>query len=519
MPSPASAPTITDSDFGPQLRVDVHDRSRLEWVATVPLAPPGEAQTWEIALETEIPDAMFVPHHPWDHFTVRSRLMSPRLLPGHRMVGPAIDQLRRRALAAAHDLKVAQHGLNAVVVRARRRDGVLRDDEVDELERRLRAWTARGQFDYLNDHKDLSLAKEQLLASAYVSLQLLLVVTKLAAALEGGRKSAATALRRARRARQPLRGEIARVQKALTEVLQQETQQRKAIGVVRPEVKTPRDVAHYVNRAALLKKHFQQALFLDARAYMLDQRARNWIAVVMAMVASTFYFVWQIYVLNAAMSPGATTVSLMMAAVIAALVYAAKDRIKEVGRDWLQSRLKHSYADRVAHLSLQERMDPDKHDFGLARETITLKPGRQIDQLNPGLGRTQLVHHLRISELLRHNGLEVLHDQGLLGLKHVFRYDLSPLFVKLDDCLKQVAVMGRAGVQTVTATRVYAMPVTVTMQRVNGRAQPMIVQHGTLLVQRRGLVRFQPADTSTAADGIGAANGKVPAEPVRASHA
>ncbi|MSP91543.1 MAG: hypothetical protein EXR79_07045 [Myxococcales bacterium] len=480
----ANAPT--DPDLGPHLRVDVHDRSRIEWVATVPLAPAGETHTWEIMFEADISDAMWVPHQPWDHFWVRSRLTSPKLAPGHRMVGPPIDQLRRRALGAVHDLKRTTQVLDVQLRKVRARDGVLLPAEAEEAVRGVRAGierarVAREAFDYLRDPQDVALEREQGLAAEYVSTQILLLVTKVAAALQG------TLLRRPR----PLGGAVAVLQAALHDELARENDLRQRLGFHEHPVRNVADGEGFVTRAALLKKHFQQALFLEASAFMMDQRMRNWIAALMAMVASTFYFVWQIYVLNAAMSPGQTTISLATAAVIAALVYAAKDRIKELGRDWLQTRLKHSYADRVAHLRLQERMDPRRHRLGLARETISVVRRWALDRLNPGLGRTVQVHHLRVRELLKHEGLGVLHDQGLTGLKHVFRYDLSPLFVKLDDLPKHVPVEAEGGVRTVATTRVYSIPLTVTLQRVDHKAQPPIVQAGVLHVRRKGLLRFR----------------------------
>ena len=487
IPASASVPdSATDPDLGPHLRVDVHDRSRVEWVATVPLAPAGETHTWEIMFEADISDAMWVPHQPWDHFWVRSRLTSPKLAPGHRMVGPPIDQLRRRALGAVHDLKRTTQVIDGQLRRARQRDGILLPAEADVAVHTLRAAIerardARDAFDYLRDPQDAALVREQGLAGEYVSTQILLLVTKVAAALHG------TTLRRPR----PLGGAVDVVHAVLREELARENDLRLGLGLHERPVRTAAEGEAFVTRAALLKKHFQQALFLEASAFMMDQRMRNWVAALMAMVASTFYFVWQIYVLNAAMSPGQTTVSLALAAVIAALVYAAKDRIKELGRDWLQTRLKHSYADRVAHLRLQERMDPRRHRLGLARETISVVRRWALDRLNPGLGRTVLVHHLRVRELLKHEGLGVLHDQGLTGLKHVFRYDLSPLFVKLDDLPKLVPVEQEGGVRTVSTTRVYSIPLTVTLQRVDDRSQPAIVHAGVLHVRRRGLLRFR----------------------------
>ncbi len=480
MPGPEPAPK-------PYLRMNVHDRSRVEWVATVPVAPAGQTHTWEVQFEAEIADQMWVPHQPWEHFQVRTRLTSPVLAPGRRMGGLPIDQLRRRALAATHELKLAARGPLHVLETALRRDRILREEESAEVVKRLRAaldkaQAARDACDYLRDARDPALQREQLLVDEWVSSHVILLVTRLTAALQG------TATRRA--PAQPLQGHVALVEAALHDALVAEQEHRAEMGIGSSMARTRHDVELFINRAAQLKKHFQQALFLDARAYMLDSRLRNWIAIVMAMIASTFYFVWQIYVLNAAMTAGSTTVSLIMAGLIAALVYAAKDRIKEVGRDWVARRLKHGYADRVAHLHLQERMDPNRTKLALARETIHVRRRFEPDRLNPGLGRTTVMHQIHVRELLRHTGLKLLHDQGLTGMKHVFRYDLSPLFDKLDDHVKRVPVATATGVRTLAATRVYSIPVSVRLRQIGVENPVEICERGLVLVRRRGLERF-----------------------------
>ncbi len=60
-----------------QLRVAAHDQSRVEWICTVPMAPAGVTQHFQVTFEFEIPDAIWVPHDPWQRYQVRTRLTSP----------------------------------------------------------------------------------------------------------------------------------------------------------------------------------------------------------------------------------------------------------------------------------------------------------------------------------------------------------------------------------------------------------------------------------------------------------
>jgi hypothetical protein len=500
-PSSPSLPRLSENAPLPELRVAVHDRSRLEWIATVPVAAPGQTHTWDITMQADIPDAMWVPHQPWNHFQVRSRLTSPRLRPGQQLVGPQTDQLRRRTLAVVHGLKFETVRLQRALMAVRKRDGQLRSEEAEWIgEGLLRATlqAKQGRLELLdlaqqgalrreddsqlagdNRGDALALQREVALAVEFISNQIIMLVTQLTRALEGAPD---------RPKRKPLAGEALRLRTVLHQQLVDETQFRRAAGMRYPELHSNSAVDGYLQRAAQLKKHFQQAVFLEANAYMLDQRLRNWIAIAMAMVASTFYFVWQVWILNTATNAANTTFSLLVAGSIAALVYAAKDRIKEVGRDWLARRVKHGYADRVAHLSLQAHMDPKRSAFGLARETIDITSSLAPDLLNAELGNTHLVHHLHVRERLRHTGMQVLQQQGLVGLKHVFRYDLSPLLVKLDDQPKHVLLVDGGQLKTRKATRLYLIPVAVQMRLVG--TDVVAEQRGYVRLRRRGLERF-----------------------------
>ncbi len=481
---------LTNPDAPPlQLRVAAHDQSRVEWICTVPMAPPGVTQNYQVTFEFEIPDAIWVPHDPWKRYQVRTRLTSPKWqINARRPDAPdPRDRLRLQALSVAHALRVAGRLPVTTLLAAQRRDGVLQTEEAQRAIESLHlallpAQEHRKLLAEIAPTADASLQREQLLADEYVSGHVLLLLTRVRAALQA---------RHTRKARL-LAGDVQPVMDALATALAAEHAHRTERQMRQPAPHTVAEVEAYVNRAAQLKKHFQQALFLDATAFMLDERLRNWIAATMAMVAAVFYFAWQISVLNA-VTTGATTVSLALAALVGALVYAAKDRIKEVGRSWLAEKLKHTYADRIARLRLQERMDPQRSEFVLARETITMHKYLEPDRFNPELGRTTPVHRLRIRERLRHTGLAQLQAQGLLGLKHVFRYDLSPLLAKLDDHEKHVPVAGPHGVTLRAGSRVYVLPVVVRLSRQEADGdRELLCQRGHLLLRGRQLVRFSP---------------------------
>ena len=121
------------------------------------------------------------------------------------------------------------------------------------------------------------------------------------------------------------------------------------------------------------------------------------------------------------------------------------------------------------------------------------------------------VHKLRIRERLRHTGLAQLHAHGLLGLKHVFRYDLSPLLAKLDDQQKHVPVLGPEGVMLRSGSRVYVLPVTARLSQLDGDGEREVMcRRGHLVLRGRRLVRFLAHGDASHAAIVAAPNGSAP---------
>jgi hypothetical protein len=78
---------------------------------------------------------------------------------------------------------------------------------------------------------------------------------------------------------------------------------------------------------------------------------------------------------------------------------------------------------------------------------------------------------------------------GVRRVKHVFRYDLSPLFARLDDATKPVPVLDGTSrrVRFIDAPRCYRLPVTV---EIESGAQKY-VERATLVMHKRGLERLE----------------------------
>ena len=65
---------------------------------------------------------------------------------------------------------------------------------------------------------------------------------------------------------------------------------------------------------------------------------------------------------------------------------------------------------------------------------------------------------------------KTLTDAGITRVKHVFRYDLSPLFARLDDATKPVPVFDAKSrrIRFTHAPRCYRLPVRITVRQAEG---------------------------------------------------
>jgi hypothetical protein len=323
---------------------------------------------------------------------------------------------------------------------------------------------ARGRLTMRSKKDSAEIARERGLVDEYVSVRLL---EALAAA-----ERAIAALRESRNPRLPeYEPALADVETRLGEMLAQEVEHRDRRGRPHPDPREPASLESYIDRASRLKKHFQEVLFLEPEQYQVAERLHNWVAALVAVVASTWTFAWQLLLTSRAPSSATRDGSgLFVLAVVAGLIYAVKDRIKELGRAWISGNVHRFYAQRVARWRAPARRLPGRDLVVRARESFDTSVVRNPDPLNPESGATTastLVHRV-------HRGVvyakEALREAGVRRVTHVFRYDLSPLFARLDDAVKQVPVLDGATrrVMCTAAPRCYRVPVRLRVRSTDG---------------------------------------------------
>jgi hypothetical protein len=487
----ASEPADDESDL--DVRLDVHDASRLEWSVSVPLPERGQA-SYAIDVELEIPANVFARHLPWDQLQSWTRLDGPAATPAPGET-PSIDALRRSAIAFAHKLaraseSFARHCRLAGAVSATAFTG-------ESLEEGLEIWLAfavttaaeaRELLAVCSPRESIEIRRERTLVDEYVSVRLLEMLASAERSIAALRESPNEHVRRYEDA-------LSSVEVALAGALEREVAHRDAQGWLHPEPRSPASLESYIERASRLKKHFQEVLFLEPEVYQVADRVRNWVAVLVALVASTWAFVWQIALANANANQKPTTGSrvgsgLFALAVVAGLVYAIKDRIKEVGRAWISGHVHRIYAQRVARWRAPARRIPGRDVVVRARESFDQCVVRQADALNPESGATMAATLVRYV----HRGVLFAKPQlagsGVRRVKHVFRYDLSPLFARLDDPIKQVPVLDTRTrkVAFTAAPRCYRVPVRVRATFSGGAS---IEENATLVLHKRGLDRLE----------------------------
>ena len=458
----------------------------------MPLADPGETRRCEIRLDLAVPERIWRPHDPWQRLFVRTRLGSPRLWTAAEELLRAPDnaqRLDRQALSAVHELKTTgaavRHALARQAQRRELLDGAasmaLCERITDALEEVSRV---RAQIE---DSTRGDLAAEAKLAGEYISAEVLRLVTRVREGIAGEWPPRPSGKVR------PVKGIVQPLMTLLKETFEAEAAWRQARGFVVPRASDRRSVERFMHRAGLLKRHFQRALFLDAQVNQIDDQVGNWVAAFVAILASTWYFVWQVYYLNEAMQVSQTLVSLFMAGAVAGLLYAVKDRIKELGRRYMSRLLKDLYADREVRLSLRHDGRNAARRLAIARETIRETGLKAADEHDGDLSGSQRYRVLHIRDVVTHRGGADLQQRGITCLKHILRYDLSALFSSVDDRAKSLAVPEGDRLIAVQSRRAYRLPVRARLY-IDGAKLPIVERFGELIIRGRKLRGFRSRD-------------------------
>jgi hypothetical protein len=445
------------SPFGLQVRV--HDAAHLEWEVTAPLPPPGTSKRYEVDLTVEVPESVWSSHDPWRRFWARSRLQAPA-----RRADDTSRDLSTWVLATVRDGKGALSD-----VRKQWRSAA-RGELGDEALKALRARTAER----------LSVAESRFSATPPFepgSAPLYLAGrwwTELSEALVSLDRLSTTQPRL-----KSLRGLVTdRIEAAIERVR----------SIAPFNLVDERERERFLRRLGDLKRAFHRRLYLDAVVIDADSRYTHLVAAFVAIVASSWAFLWQVALINHLAGAAITGTALLTVGTLVGVVYAVKDRIKEIGRRWLHGWIRTSYAGRVVRLYLRPDTDPRRPQLLRSRETI-----RVSTQVRPDGSRFNVLDVLLRLDL---QGRDAPRALGIERVKHILRYDFSDILVGLERAPHMLAVPSYPGEMKILAVdKTYELPCECRV-RVDGTDAR--VWRGTLHMSDRGLETLERRSESPA---------------------
>jgi hypothetical protein len=470
LPPPDLLPPTADSV---DLQAIVHDSSRFEWQVTLPLPRSGRVP-YRVETEFEIPSNALSGRSPWDLFQGFTRLDGDIAPVGS---SSSLKFVRQKAVALARMLDRARKGFSRHCLETMSH---ARCEESHDAHGYLTTWldaalgavaTSREQLSFASPGDSPELGRERNLADEFISVRLLEFLADSQQVLEAPRESELLT-------DEEVKSSLECVDERLGAALDGELAYRRAHGFALADPTLPDTLEKYVERAGRLKKHFQEVLALEREAYPLDDRVQQWVATFSAMIAGMLVFGAQ-FVLGRWSIESRLSSGLAVIVLLAGIAYAARDRLKEVGRSWITGRMYRFHAQRIILCRLPSETDSKKGVIVRAREWCNETTAARPDPLNPESGasmRVTVVHHLHRGHLISNVTTAAA---GVQRIRHVFRYDLSPLFSRLQDPVKRVPVMDATTRRAlfVDAPRRYQLPlqVRVSMQDVKHEVRANLV--------------------------------------------
>jgi len=472
-----------------RLWLGVHDLSRIEWTAAVQIPGKGGDRKYDVQLAVEIPATLFPSHSVWEHLQIFTRLQSPAEEGPLEIDREDLEELRRDTLGVTHRLKRLGQRFERICVAAAAQlrevpDPQLADTltnlvtQAVELIAEMRAALAVGESARQEVRRECALADEFLshaLIDFFAGCEH--VVDETLFGDQSMLKASDTPW-----------GEALRC--LVAEGLSEELVYRRGRGYITPHADGHAELAAFLERASRLKKHFQDVLYLDVQAYFVDTRVRNYTAVVGACLAA---FMWLSFTLLPLKPNARAGIGLGTFAVLSAIAYAIKDRIKELSRGWITGRIMRLYGQRQVTLRLPRRLEAAQPVLLETRETFDVDSepfaANDLRDLH-GIGAPKRVVQLKFRMRATLHPAPALERAHIYSIKHIFRYDLSPIFARLDNAVKQVPVLdAQRRVRFADAPREYRFPARIVFTPIGGET---IEHHAYLIVSKRGIERIEP---------------------------
>lgn len=266
----------------------------------------------------------------------------------------------------------------------------------------------------------------------------------------------------------------------------------------------PQDLEAYTYRLGLLKKYLGEALFLQTISDKKDHLYKNYAAAIGAGLAAFFAGIVEHQRLQYLTGDGSgLRFSFLIG--LAVLAYIFKDRIKELSRDYFNTRLKERLPDARYRL-LHQNVLPDgtKVDtqLGIATEYFRFVKSVPSDvEYLRSLGQSQNHDPIRrehVVHVARRFDFQVLNEKRMHFplLKNVVRLDISPFLNKLDNPTVAVSFYDKnRHAKTVHAPKVYHVNIVFRYETLFGAEASMVkvdYERQRLVIDKNGIVRLEP---------------------------
>ena len=274
--------------------------------------------------------------------------------------------------------------------------------------------------------------------------------------------------------------------------------------VLTEEDEQPVALEGYTYRLGLLKKYLGEALFLQVISDKKDVLYKNYAAAVGAGLAALFTGIVEHQRMQYLDGDGSgLRFSFLIA--LAVLAYIFKDRIKELTRDYFNSRWRERLPDqrfRLTHRSVQPDGRADDYAVGISTEYFRfIKEAptdvsylRTLGQTNSNdpLRREHIMHVARRFEFELPNERQ----RALFPLlKNVVRLDVSPFLNKLDNPTMAVSYFDRnRHAKTVLAPKVYHINGVFRYETLFGPEGSLVkvdYERFRLVIDKNGIVRLE----------------------------
>jgi hypothetical protein len=473
-----------------RLWLGVHDLSRIEWTAAVQM-PHKVERRYDVQLAVEIPATIFPSHSVWEHLQIFTRLQSPAEEGPLQIDRDDLEELRRDTLGVTHRIKRLGQRFERTCVAAAAQlreqpDPQLPDTLTEIVTQAVDLLAEMRQALVVDADVRQDVRRECLLSDEFLSHSLIDFFAGCERAVDGTLFSDTSTVKEDA---SPWAEDLRCL---LAEGLAEELVHRRGKGYITPRADGHAELAAFLERASRLKKHFQDVLYLDVEAYFVDSRMRNYTGVVAAALAG---FMWLSFTLLPIGTGTRAGLGVGTFAVAFALAYAIKDRIKELTRGWITGRLMRLYGQRQVTLKLPKRIDPTHSVLLETRETFDVDSepfaaNDLRDNAAVDIGAPKRVVQLKFRMRATLHPAPALERAHIFSIKHIFRYDLSPIFARLDNAVKQVPVLDdNRRVRFADAPREYRFPARIVFTPVDGDP----IEHTAYIVaSKRGIERIEP---------------------------